>query len=125
MIYIDVDSTSFQMILSILQGLTDLQLEVSRISTLELTVLKGTAARLLCDNIVQEIEVFETEIQKLVADTDKLASQLGEIKKSDELKMIEAIMVLPISFMECNAFGTGRSCNKCAGKTLVIGKSCL
>jgi hypothetical protein len=98
-------------------------LEVSRISTTELTLLKSTAAYLLCDNIVQEIEIFETEIQKLLVDRHKLASQLAEIKNSDELKIIEAIKVLPISFMECNAYRTGRSYNKCASKTLVIGST--
>jgi hypothetical protein len=123
MIYIDVDFTSFRIILSILQGMTDLTLEASRISTIELTLLKNTAVYLLCDNIVQEIETFETEFQTLLADRDNLASQLAEIKNSDDLKIIEAIKVLPISFMECNGFRTCRSYNKCASKTLVIGST--
>jgi hypothetical protein len=123
MVYIDVDSTSFRMILSILQGLTDLKVEVSRISTMELTVLKATAAYLLCDNIVQELEVFETEIQKLAADRDKLASQLAESKKSDDFHIIEAIKELPISLIECKGFRSCRSYNTCAAKTLVIGSN--
>ena len=123
MIYIDVDPTWFRIILSILQGITDLTLEVSRISTTELTPLKSTAAYLLYDNIVREIETFETEIQIFLADRDNLASQLAEIKNSDELKIIEAIKVLPISIMKCNAYRTGRSYNMCASKTLVIGST--
>ena len=43
MIYIDVDPTNFRMNLLILQGLTDLQLEISRISAMELILLKATA----------------------------------------------------------------------------------
>jgi hypothetical protein len=123
MIYIDVDSTCFRIILSVLRGMTDLSMEASRISTTELALLKSTAAYLLCDNIVQNIETLETEFQTLLADRDKLASQLAEIKNSDELKIIEAIKVLPISFMECNAYRTGRSYNKWASKTLVIGST--
>jgi hypothetical protein len=123
MIYIDVDPTCFRILLSILQGITDLTLEASRISTTELTLLKSTAAYLLCDNIVHEIETFETEFQTLLADRDNLGSQLAEIKNSDDLKIIEAIKVLPISFMECNGFRTCRSYNTCASKTLVIGST--
>ena len=123
MIYIDVDPTSFRMILSILQGLTDLQLEISRISTMELVLLKATAAYLLCDSIVQDIETFETEIQKLAADRDKLATQLAESKKSDDFHIIEAIKLLPIRVIECNGYRTCRSFNRCAVKTLVIGSN--
>ena len=123
MIYIDVDSASFRVILSILQGLTDLQLEVSRISTMELVVLKTAAEYLLCDNIVQEIEAFETEIKKLAADRDKLAWQLAESKKSDDFHIIEAFKKLPIRLMECNGYKTRRTKNLCSSKTLVIGGS--
>jgi hypothetical protein len=121
MIYIDVDATSFRMILSILQGLTDLPLEVSRISSAEMTLLKSTAAYLLCVNIVKEIEAFETEYQKLLADRDILASQLAESKKSDDFHIIEAIKKLPISLMKCNGYRTRRTRNICASNTLVIG----
>ena len=123
MIYIDVDSASFRIILSILQGLTDLKLEVSKISAMELIVLKAAAEYLLCDNIVQEIGAFETEIQKLAADRDKLASLLAESKKSDDFHIIEAIKKLSIRLIMCNGYRTYRSYNTCAAKTLVIGSN--
>ena len=90
---------------------------------MELTVLKATAAYLLCDNIVQEIEVFETEIQKLMADRDKLVSQLAERKKSADFRIIEAIKELPIRLMECNGYKTHRTRNICGSKALVIGST--
>jgi hypothetical protein len=50
------------MILSILRGMITVESEVSRISAIELSLLKATARYLLCDNIVKEIETSKTSI---------------------------------------------------------------
>jgi hypothetical protein len=123
LIYIDVDPTCFRLILSILKRLINFQSEVSRIATTELVVLKGAAAYLLCDSIVHKIETHETEMQKLTAERDNLASQLAESKRSDDFYVIEAIKKVPIRVFTCNGYKTCRPYNICAAETIVIGNN--
>ena len=62
LLYVDSDPNCFRMILSILRGMITVESEVSRISAIELSLLKATARYLLCDNIVKEIETSKTSI---------------------------------------------------------------
>ena len=87
-IYINVDPISFRIILSVLQGLTNLRLEIARISTVELSLLKSTTTYLLCNEIVKEIEACQTEFQILKAERGSLLQQLSEVNNGPEMKII-------------------------------------
>jgi hypothetical protein len=52
LLYVDSDLNCFRMILSILRGMITIESEVSRISAIELSLLKAT---------VKEIETFQAE----------------------------------------------------------------
>lgn len=75
--YLDVDPVSFRVILSIMQGMTDLSLEVSRISSAELALLRSTARYLCCEEIERELGTIVSEH----------ASQLCKLEENHEAEV--------------------------------------
>ncbi|KAJ3391036.1 hypothetical protein HDU80_011129 [Chytriomyces hyalinus] len=109
-LYVDVDPASFRVVFSILQGLTTLTNE-SKMSGMELELLKATATYLLCDNIVADI----TNTQRDMAESASAVECIKAIKSDDLL----------VYSMECNSFKSCRRLNKCHRKTLLISSELL
>jgi hypothetical protein len=120
LLYVDSDPNCFRMILSILRGMITVESEVSRISTIELSLLKATARYLLCDNIVKEIETFQAELQRLAFEKDELEFQLTQIKSGPEFEIIRILKTSPISKLECDCHRTRRSGNICNNIFIIL-----
>ncbi|KAJ3229865.1 hypothetical protein HDU81_004951 [Chytriomyces hyalinus] len=106
-LYVDVDLASFRVVFSILQGLTTLSNTQTKMSGMELELLKATAKYLLCDNIVVDIEKMECE----VAERSRAVDCIKAIKSRDCV----------VYLMECTSHKIMFcSQNKCGRKTLII-----
>ena len=84
-IFIDIDPVSFRLIVSVLQGITQLELDAPRMSNAELVLLKSTARYLLCHEIEEQLELIISghveEIRKKEEEISKRNSEIRKIRK--------------------------------------------
>ena len=137
--YVDVDPTSFRIILSILNGVVDLTGgDGDKLSDVDLLLLQATARYLMLDSVVQTAETVKTghtkavsEMQEEIVALKEKVTTLEQIeaeeivalkKKAKTLERIKtALENRPTKVYECRAYRTHRSRNQCGCKTLVFG----
>jgi hypothetical protein len=74
---LDVDPVSFRIIISVVTGKTLLDLELSRISKLELVLLRDTAQYLLCDDIASQVDkILNAQQEEVTKWTKKLGGEM-------------------------------------------------
>lgn len=125
--YLDVDPISFRVILSVMQGTTDLGLEVSRISSAELALLRATARYLLCNEIEEQIGAIVSEheaelsaLQKEL-DAEKARSQAERDARAQMPETLKALEGMPKSVVRCKGYRQSRRFNVCGSGALLIG----
>ena len=89
--YIDVDPSSFRILLSILRGLTTLENELTRISTNEINLLFSTAQYLMLEKIEKELGTFLKNnkplknMYEIVNSFNQLERKSAELNKQFEI----------------------------------------
>lgn len=130
-IYLDVDPSSFRIILGILNGTFDISQDVPNLSRPEVAILKSTTRRyLMLDDVHEELKGFETcmmaELKAALRRRDEVIAARDEGIKAKEKQIermrqksakfdeIEAqIARLTITTVQCNAFCKRRFQNRC------------
>ena len=129
--FLDVDPTSFRIVLGILKGTFDISTDALSLSRPELALLKSTSRYLMLDDIYEELSAFETGIveeyntklrqeQEQTAKAEKRAFDLKH--KADMYDQIERnIGNLGVKVVRCRAYRTHRSFNQCGARSIIIG----
>lgn len=145
-IFVDVDQTSFRVILSLLSGGLDLKGDSNHFSVIDLTLLLSTARYLMLgEKLIEEIEGLlnnaETTIKelkeirdqyycledmlltKLKCKENKLRTKIEEVMKIKEKwdLLQNALVGNDRKVYQCNGYRTHRSCNRCGCKSIIIG----
>ena len=135
-IYLDVDPSSFRIILGILNGTFDISQDAGMLPRSDLVLLKTTARYLMLDDVHEAVCAFETGIveeynamlRKKSEEYDKEITKLT--KKARGLQfMAEKYNLIKdkvetlnyISVFECQARREHRPFNKCGAKFITIG----
>ena len=118
--YIDVDPTSFRLILSILNGTVSLSLDANKLSTVDLALVKATARYLMLDSIVHDIEGIKDGFERLLDEKETRIYNLeNELAKYDGIE--DAIKNVNVQVKNCRSYRTFRSQNECGCLSIIIG----
>jgi hypothetical protein len=142
-IYLDVDPSSFRVILSIVSGVAELEDVVSRLSRMDIALLITTARYLLCLDIVENLEDFqksqestETKLHEALCELDSVKKegvtelaklkddyeyQLTKIKEGGEFELANAIMSQNVYQLKCTAYLRNRPFNQCGFQIMIVG----
>jgi hypothetical protein len=82
--YLDVDSSSFRLLLSILSGVAELEQAISRLPPIDLSLLISTARYLLCLEIADTLEEMQMKSKNEV---EALKEELSKMKISGALEL--------------------------------------
>ena len=115
-IYIDIDPISFRLIVSVLQGVMQLELDAPRMSNAELVLLKSTARYLLCHEIEKQLELIisghteeirlrNEEICKITEERTDLTNALKKWENCKATKIINQLKNVPIGRLHCGGHG--------------------
>ena len=131
--FLDVDPTSFRIVLDILKGTFDSSTVTWSLSRAEHAIQKSTARYLMLDDIYEELSAFETGIveeynTKLRQKQEQIAKEeihAFDLKhKADMYDQIERnIGNLGIKVVQCRAYQTHRSFNQCGALSIIIGSA--
>ena len=102
--YVDVDPTSFRIILSILNGVVDLTGgDGDKLSDVDLLLLQATARYLMLDSVVQKAETVKTGHTKVVSEMQEEIVALKEkVKKLEQIEAEEIVALKRSGYGEYN-----------------------
>lgn len=120
-IYVDVDPTSFRLILGILSGIVSLSSgDADTLCGTDLTLLKATSRYLMLDKVTERVKGILTGHVEAIHEKDQEIAALKE--KAEKLHDIESSFAdVPIKVYECQAYRTHRSFNQCGCKSIFFG----
>lgn len=143
--YLDIDITSFRFIVSVLGGVSSLQYDTQKLSSIDLALIQSTARYLMLDSMCEDIGKiqagFEKEMQ-VVAEQSRQAKAgfekedrrreveskalqekvLSLEKKANELDSIhKSLEAVDVRTVNCVGKQTGRSHNQCGCVSMIIG----
>ena len=136
-IYLDVDPTSFRVILGILKGTFDISQDAGMLSRSDLALLKTTARYLMLDDILEEVCAFENGIVEEYNETiRKKDEEILKIKQKNVMLQLKAnvydriqakVRTLNISLFRCESSCISYDANahrrnsRCGAKSIIIG----
>ena len=126
-----MDPASFWIVLGILKGTFQISIDALTLSRADLALVKSTTRYLLLDDIHEELSEFETGIVEEY--NTKLRQKDETIQKANTFifdlqhkadvhdRIQSKLENLDIKVVECQAYQTHRSFNKCAARSIIIG----
>lgn len=124
-IYIDIDPSSFRLIVSVLNGQMVLPDDMKHLTPMDLDVLKATARYLMLPLSTIEIHIsnIQGEMQKLKEQVLQLEYEKGGlVKRLVEFENFhETIKLQKVQKITCDAYRKYRSFNQCGCTSFVIG----
>ena len=130
-IYLDVDPTSFRIILSILNGTFNISQDAKMLPRSDFALLKSTARYLMLDNVYENLCQIETgfvaEYNAMRLKKDKEIFEIEEQnrelrRKTGVLDRIQAkLETLDVQVVQCCAYKTHRPFNQCGAVSITIG----
>ena len=128
-IYLDIDPTSFGLILAIVNGTFSLESSSRQLSLSFLALMKATATYLMLNDIADKIEELErghnAEMKKKEEEIERLEQEL-ELTRSKLNEWESAIETMEkhkteITVIKCQAYRTHRPYNECGCTSIIIG----
>ena len=118
--FVDVDPTSFRLILAILNGTLDMSRDVHKLSGADLALLKATSRYLLLEDIEQKIEQVQAGFEKELRAKEEALDQLRQtLQMFDAMK--DSMQHKSMKVVTCKAYQTHRPYNQCGCQSIVIG----
>ena len=125
-IYLNVDPTSFRLVLGILNGTFDISQDAPTLSRPDLALLKSTTRYLMLGDIYKELSAFETGI---VEECNSKLRRMDEMVKEAQMKINQydriekKLSEVGVKIVKCSAYQTHRRFNRCGARSIIIGSA--
>ena len=128
-IYLDVDPSSFGLVLAVIKGTFSLESDSRQLSSPLVALMKTTARYLMLDDIVGRIEEVErghgAEMKTKEEEIERLEHELGLARRkvNEWERVLESLEKhkTAITVVKCKAYRTHRPYNECGCQSIIIG----
>jgi hypothetical protein len=126
-IFLDIDPSSFRLILSILGGVMSLANDARNLAPTDLVLLKCTARYLMLDSLDKQINETLTGFEGILKQKDETIAELNREKAQLEQenttldKIAQHLAALEVQQLSCQVHKTRHPYNACGCTAIVIG----